>query len=90
MRLAYQAACAAVKQAVPPERGGTAEVSIDPQPYAAGDPLGLDREFRPADSDLWLGFIDLEPHKNWGHQALAVLVRDGGTEIRPALFPPAL
>jgi hypothetical protein len=86
----YQAACAAVRQRVPPESRGVATVSIDPEPYAAGDPLGIDREFRPAAAPLWLGFIDLEPNKNWGHRALAVIVRDDGVEVQQTLFPPAL
>lgn len=64
--------------------------SIDPEPYAAGDALGLDREFRPAEAPLWLGFIDVEPQKNWGHRALVVEVRDEGPEVRQTLFPPAL
>ncbi len=77
--------------AVPAAAAGVAVVAIDPQSYAKGDPVGIDRTFRPADAPLWLGFIDLEPGRNWGHRALTVIVRDDGSvEVRDAQFPPAL
>ncbi len=89
MTVDYPAACAAVLHAVP-AAAAAATAAIDPQPYAAGEPVGIDRSFRPADGPLWLGFIDLEPGRNWGHRALTVVVHgDGRVEVTDAQFPPA-
>jgi hypothetical protein len=90
MKTSYEVARAAVARVVPFEKRSVAIISIDPKPYTTGDMLGIDREFRPVDGAFWLGFIDLEPQKNWGHRALVVIVRDEGTEVRETLFPPAL
>ncbi|QMW22967.1 hypothetical protein [Sandaracinobacteroides saxicola] len=84
-------AAARVAAAVPPADRAVARAWLDPVPYAAGDPLGTTRVFAPAPGRLWLGWVDLEPDRNWSHRAFAVLVHeDGAVETATIDFPPAL
>ena len=81
----------AIVTAVPPEFRRTAVAYIAEGSCAAGEVLSLDRQDYTCRQPMFLGFIDLDSGRNWGHACLYVLChQSGGVETRPGMFPPAL
>jgi hypothetical protein len=80
----------AIVAAIPPDRARSAVASIVDGALEAGDTVLLDRQPFVVPRPIWLGFIDLEPGRNWAHACLYVLcdADGGGAETRFARFPP--
>jgi hypothetical protein len=63
---------------------------LDEKPYRAGEPVPIGRRLAPAEEELYLGFIDHEPGRNWGHRCLYVRHGAGGTRTDEGTLPPRI
>jgi hypothetical protein len=84
-----ETARAALLAAVPEDARDSAAAYLDETPYAEGEPVPVERGAEPASERLYLGFVDLEPGRNWGHACLYVRC---GKNVRTeqARLPPRL
>jgi hypothetical protein len=85
-------AAAATVSAVPDESRNKAVAYVHEHPLGAGTVLLVDRRPEVLIGTTYLGFVDCEPGKNWGHRCRYVRcgVDDGTVEVTEAQFPPAL
>jgi hypothetical protein len=80
---------AALLATIPAGARDSAAAYLDETPYAEGEPVPAERGAEPAAEPLYLGFVDLEPGRNWGHACLYVHC---GKRVRTdqARLPPQL
>ena len=74
--------------AVPTDRAVTAVAYLDETPYRPGEPVPLDGRSVPAEEELYLGFVDCEAGRNWGHECVYVRCGAGGVRADPGRLPP--
>jgi len=79
-----------IREAVPPSLARAAAAYIADESVPAGARMRIDRRDVLFDRAVFLGFIDLEPGRNWGHNCLYVFCNlgDAGVETRSGQFPP--
>ncbi|HLN17036.1 MAG TPA: hypothetical protein VK277_09840 [Acidimicrobiales bacterium] len=85
-------AIAATVSAVPPEDQETAVAYIAEEPLERGDVVYVDRRPEVVEKRTYLGYVDCEAGKNWGHRCRYVRcgVDDSSVEVTLASFPPTL
>ena len=85
-------AVAATVSAVPDDSRDKAVAYVHERPLAAGTVLLVDRRPEVLIGTIYLGFVDCEPGKNWGHPCRYVRCRvdDDTVEVTEAQFPPAI
>jgi hypothetical protein len=77
-----------VLEAVPADRAETAVAYLDETPYRQGEPVPLDGRTVPAEEELYLGFVDCEAGRNWGHECVYVRCGAGGVSVDTGSLPP--
>jgi hypothetical protein len=85
-------AVAATVSAVPDDSRDTSVAYVHVRPLGAGTVLLVDRRPEALVGAIYLGFVDCEPGKNWGHRCRHVRcgIDDGIVEVTEAQFPPAM
>lgn len=90
-------AIAATLAAVPDDCRDTAAAYVHERPLAPGTVLLVDRQPEVVHTAIYLGFVDCQAGKNWGHRCryvrckVADVPMDGETvSVTEAQFPPTL
>jgi hypothetical protein len=81
---------AAVSGHLTPEQIGQSIIYLNYEPFQAGDTVRAGRLEIAVKKNSYLAFVDLQPHLNWGHSCLYILidVDTYQTETFDAQFPP--
>jgi hypothetical protein len=85
-------AIAATVSAVPPEDQETAVAYLAEEPIEPGDMLYVDRQPEAVEIRTFLGYVDCQAGRNWGHRCIYVRcgVDDSSVQLTSASFPPTL
>jgi hypothetical protein len=78
--------------AVPEESQDNAAAYLHERPLGPGTVLLVDRRAEVITTAIYLGFVDCDPGKNWGHRCRYVRcgIDNDSVEVTEAQFPPAV
>jgi hypothetical protein len=85
-------AIAATVSAIPEEDQLTSVAYVAEAPFVPGDVLYVDRHREVVSRPIYLGYVDCQAGKNWGHRCIYVRcgIVDSAVEVSEARFPPTV